>query len=207
MLKKYKWPIIAVGVLIIGATYVLWNPPSTKDRLEYWKGEYAESKRIYEADAQIKLATIAELQGQNALLQGSIDSANTIIANLEGKQGEATNAIGHLTTALGQAKTDAERVPILAALVDEWKGKFTLAQAQIAEKDKIIFSLTNKYNNQLRISEEYSGLWGKEKTLRLKAEIGLNLQDKRIRILEKKSKLIQYGAVVAIVATVFLVKK
>jgi hypothetical protein len=206
MLKKYKWPIIAVGVFIIGAIYVLWNPPSTKDKLEYWKGEYAESKRIYEADAQIKLATIAELQGQNALLQGSIDSANTIIANLEGKQGEATNAIGHLTTALGQAKTDAERVPILTSLVDEWKGKFTLAQAQIAEKDKVIFSLTTQYHNEISVSANYKSLYESEHTLRLKCEEGIGLSDKRIASLTKQVKLWKGIGVIAVIATALLKK-
>lgn len=203
-MSKYKWPIIAIVVLIIGAVYVLWNPPSTKDALNFWRGEYNELRNISTASEQIHLATIAELEQGNAMLQGSIDSANTIIANLEGKQGEANATIGQLNTALGQAKTDAERVPILTALVEEWKGKFTLAQAQIAEKDKVIFSLTDQYRSALQIGEEYRNLWTTEKTLRLKCEDGLSLSDKRIATLGRTVKTTRLFACAVVLAVVLL---
>ncbi len=206
MLKKYKWPIIAVVVLIVGAVYVLWNPPSTKDALNYWRGEYNELRKITTADEQIKLATIAELEGKNSLLQGSIDSANTIIANLEGQQSDSDRDILNLEQSLAQAKTDAERVPILTALVDEWKGKFTLAQAQIAEKDKVIFSLTEQYHNEISVSANYKSLWEREHTLRLKCEEGIGLSDKRIATLNRTVKTTRLVAVAVVLAVVLLKK-
>jgi chromosome segregation ATPase len=205
-MTKYKWPIIIGVVSIVLLGYVLWNPPSTKDKLNFWRGQYDELKRITTADEQIKLATIAELESKNSLLQSSIDSANTVIANLEGKQADKDTALLKLEQTLTQAKTDAERVPILTQMVEEWRGKFNLAQAQIAEKDKIIFSLTTQYQTALSIGAEYKGLWQSEKTLRLKAETGLNLADKRIASLNRQVKTWRVVAVVGVIATAVLKK-
>jgi hypothetical protein len=206
MIKKYKWFAIGGLLVALAVDYVVCDRPSLTDKINYWRGQYEEQKKVAMADAQIKLATIAELEGQNELLQSSIDSANTVIVGLEEAQGDRDTAIGHLTTALGQAKTDAERVPILTAMVEEWKGKFTLAQSEIGELKGQVFNLKTQYQNQIRISENYSGLWTQEKTLRMKAETGLNLQDKRISSLQKQAKLTRIVALVAIVATYILKK-
>ena len=36
-----------------------------------------------------------------------------------------------------------------------WRDKFTLAQQEISNKDKIIFNLTEKYNSQVIISDQW----------------------------------------------------
>ena len=206
MIKKYKWFAIGGLLVALAVGYVVCDKPRLTDRINYWRGQYEEQKKVAMADAQIKLATIAELEGRNALLQSSIDSANTIIVGLEEAQGDKDTTIGHLTTALGQAKTDAERVPILTAMVEEWKGKFTLAQSEIGELKKINFDLKTQYLNEIKVSEEYRNLWQSEKGLRLKAEGGLNLSDKRISSLQKQVKLTRVVSLVAVVATLFLKK-
>jgi hypothetical protein len=206
MIKKYKW--VAIGGLLVALAvgYVVCDRPSLMDKINYWRGQYDEQKKVAMADAQIKLATIAELEGQNALLQGSIDSANTIIVGLEEAQGDRDAAIGHLTTALGQAKTDAERVPILTAMVEEWKGKFTLAQTEIGELKKVSFDLKTQYTNAIAIGDNYKFLWEGERSLRLKCELGIQLADKRIRSLQKKARLIQLVAGGVVLGVVLLKK-
>lgn len=206
MIKKYKWFAIGAVLLAIAVGYVVCDRPRLMDKISYWRGQYEEQKKVAMADAQIKLATIAELEGQNALLQGGIDSANTIIVGLEEAQADHNTAIGHLTTALGQAKTDAERVPILTAMVEEWKGKFTLAQSEIGELKKVNFSLTTQYQNEIKISGNYKSLWESEKNLRLKCELEIGLQDKRISSLQRQVKLTRVAVLVAVVATLFLKK-
>jgi hypothetical protein len=206
MIKKYGVYAIGGLLVVLCVGYVVCDRPSLMDKINYWRGQYDEQKKVAMADAQIKLATIAELEGQNALLQSSIDSANTIIVGLEEAQGDRDTAIGHLTTALGQAKTDAERVPILTAMVDEWKGKFTLAQAETGELKRVNFDLKTQYQNEIKVSAEYRNLWQSEKGLRLKAEDGLGLFDKKVASLQRKVKTTQLVAVAVVLAVVLLKK-
>lgn len=207
MIAKYKYYLIG-GVLLfsIALGYVVCDRASVEDKLNYWKGQYQELKNITEADEKIKLAAIADLEEKNSLLQGAIDSANTIIVNLEESQANADISISDLNTALVKAKTDAERVPILTALVDEWKDKFSLAQKEIAEKDRVIFSLTEQYQAEMQISANYKVLWEKEHTLRLKCEKGIGLFDKRIATLQRQVKLTRVVALGAVALTLFLKK-
>jgi ABC-type sugar transport system substrate-binding protein len=204
-MTKYKWPIIAAVAIIVGAIYVFWNPPSTKDRLEYWRGSYAELKQVYAADEQIKLATIAELEGQNALLQGSIDSANTVIARLEEGKADAEAALNKARE--GWDALSAEAQAKLHELDDAWSKKFDILQGQYDEQEKVVFSLTKQYQAALSIGDTYKVLWEGEKNLRLKCEQGIHLADKRIASLQRTVRLTRYAALAVIVATVFLVKK
>lgn len=204
MIKKYG--VYAVGALLVALAvgYVVCDKPRLTDRINYWRGQYEEQKKVAMADAQIKLATIAELEGQNALLQGSIDSANTIIAQKEQENAQANVALANAHK--GWAAFSAEAQAKLKELDDAWAAKFDILLKQDQEKDKINFSLTKQYQSALSIGEEYKGLWGQEKTLRLQAETGLNLQDKRIASLQKQVKLTRVVAVLAVVATLFLKK-
>ena len=205
MLKKYKWPIIAVGVFIIGAIYVLWNPPSTKDALEYWRGSYNELKRITATDEFIKLKVITDLREQNALLQGSIDSANTIIAHLEEGKADAEAALKKARQ--GWDTLSAEAQAKLHELDAAWAAKFDILQGQYDEQAKVVFSLTKQYQAALSIGANYRSLWENEKSLRLKCEVGIGLSDKRIASLSRTVRLTRYVSLAAIVATAFLVKK
>jgi len=203
-MTKYKWPIIAGIAIVVGAVYVLWNPPSTKDKYIYWRGEYNALKSIAEANEQIKLATIAELEGKNSLLQGSIDSANTIIAQLEQDVVEAEVEVAEARK--GWDKFSVECQAKLKTLDLSWSAVHEIDRKEIAALKTANFDLLGQYNNQIRISQEHSGLWVQEKTLRMKAETGLNLADKRIRSLQRKAKL-TLPAMAAVVVAVLLLRK
>ena len=206
MIKKYKWVALGGLLVVLAVGYVVCDRPSLTDKINYWRGQYEEQKKVALADAQIKLATIAELEGQNALLQGGIDSANTIIVGLEEAIGHKDIHLSELDEALVQAKTDAERVPILMAMVEEWKGKFTLAQSEIGELKGQVFSLTTQYQNEIKVSAEYRNLWQSEKGLRLKAEDGLGLFGKKVASLNRKVKMTRLVAVAVVLAVVLLKK-
>ena len=204
MLKKYKWPIIAVGVFIIGAIYVLWNPPSTKVKYEYWKGSYAELKRITATDEFVKLKIITDLREQNALLQSSIDSANTIIAHLEEGKADAEAALTKARE--GWDALSAEAQSKLHELDEAWAKKFDILQGQYDEQAKIVFNLTKQYQAALSIGANYRSLWTSEKALRLKCEDGISLSDKRIASLQRQVKLWKGIGVIAVIATAILKK-
>jgi hypothetical protein len=204
MLKKYKWPIIAVAVFIVGAVYVLWNPPSTKDALEYWRGSYSELKRITATDEFIKLKVITDLREQNSLLQGSIDSANTIIAHLE--EGKANAEAALKKAREGWDSLSAEAQAKLHELDKAWIAKFDILQGQYDALKGANFDLQTQYQTELKISANYRSLFESEKSLRLKCEDGISLSDKRIASLSKQVKLWKGIAVVAVVATALLKK-
>ncbi len=185
--KKYLYASIGL-LIIIALSYVVCDRPRLTNKIDYWKGQYETERKINIAAEEISLRKIGELEDQIALKDGAIDSANTVIATLQEAQDTANDQISSLNVSLSEATTDAERVPILVSLVDEWKGKFTLAQSALAEKDKIIESTTIKYNLQVHISDEYKANWEREKALRINCETGLGLYEKRVNQLERQNR-------------------
>lgn len=188
--KIPKWTLFAIAALLVALStfYVVCDRPTLNHKISYWQGQYEAERKLAIAGEEIAMKKIGELEGEIALKNGAIDSANTVIATLQEAQDTANDQISALNVSLSEATTDAERVPILINLVDEWKGKFTLAQSTIAEKDKIIEAATVKYNLQVQISDEYKAGWEREKALRLNCEAGLGLKDKRINQLERQNR-------------------
>jgi chromosome segregation ATPase len=180
---------IAGLLLVLSTFYVMCDRPTLNHKIDYWQGQYDAERKLAIAGEEIALKKIGELQSEIAMKDGAIDSANTVIATLQEAQDTANDQISSLNVSLSEATTDAERVPILVSLVDEWKGKFTLAQSTIAEKDRIIEATTVKYNLQVQISDEYKANWEREKALRINCENGLGLYEKRVNQLERKSRL------------------
>ena len=84
-----------------------------------------------------------------AALEADIAALNITIVDLRGditdKNGQITALTGHqvgLETALANAKTDAERVPLLVNLVSDWTSKFSLADSKCKDYEGVIFSMT-----------------------------------------------------------------
>jgi hypothetical protein len=204
---KLKYKVLIGGAIlfiILASFYVCCDRAKLVDRINVEKGKYEAYRQITIANEEISAKYIKEQLAKIDELSGHIDSANTVIATLQAHQEQANGTIGSLNDKLAQAQTDAEKVPILTALVQEWIGKFNLAQATIAEKDKIIFSLAEKYQVAISIGEEYKGLWGQEKSLRLKAETGWNLSDKRVSRLERKIRLRNAGDLILVAGAIVL---
>ena len=202
---KLKYKVLIGGsilFIILASFYVCCDRAKLVDRISVEKGKYEAYRQITIANEEISAKYIKEQLAKIDELNGAIDSANTHLATLEQSQINAGNTIVKLNESLTTAKTDAEKVPILTALVQEWIGKFNLAQATIAEKDKIIFSLTEKYQAQLQISERYKADWTAETSLRTLAETRLNLLDKRVVGLERKLKLRNAGDLILVAGAI-----
>lgn len=103
-----------------------------------------EKSKAYEADKKAHEEKINELNG-------AIDSANTVIAKLEEKDVDKSKEIKELEDGYKNLEKDAEKIYNLQEQIDNWKIRFSIAQDKIAEKDKIIFSLQKKYNNELNL--------------------------------------------------------
>ena len=78
-----------------------------------------------------------------------------------------------------------------------WKQKFTIAESIIADKDKIIFNLQEKYEAQLKISLNYKEMYEKSHQLLLLSNKQLKLADRKIRSarLFSSVKTIAIGAI------------
>jgi len=117
-----------------------------------------------------------------------IDEAGRTIIDAEGKIRDKDERILNLEeafTQLGENK-DAKIINLQAQL-SIWKEKFTLAQAIIADKDKIIFSLTAKYDAQVQITAEWEASCYRQVELH---QIALD----RISVMEKEWRGIQFGS-------------
>lgn len=58
---------------------------------------------------------------------------------------------------LAEAKTDAERVPILYSLIEDWKARFSISQAQVKDYAGIMFALERKVDEKDALIYAYKG--------------------------------------------------
>jgi len=195
--------IVLSALVILGcAGLAYYLGEKNRDKIDALSVTIEQQKNDIEANEQKSIADIAIKQKEIDGLMGQVDSTNTVIAGLEQKQAVKDGKISTLNSALALAKTDAERVPILTGLVDEWTQKYSLAMDTIKEKDVQIVSIKLALSKQSDISESYQKLWQGEKALRLNTELKLGLTEKRM----KKNKLITYGAIGASVLLVAVSK-
>ena len=118
-------------------------------------GEYNKLKKTSEAE----IARLSEL----------VESSELVITDLHGDLSERDKNIAHLEEALASIPNVdtidnlTKRVDLLTGLVDEWKEKFTLAEAIISQKDTQIFALSQKYDiehaTHLELQSAYTGLY------------------------------------------------
>jgi len=105
--------------------------------------------------------------------------------------------IKELETLYPSLKDKDEQIGNLKQQVNVWKEQFFLAQEIIAEKDNIIFSLTEKYNVQVEITKQWVAKYDKEFALRNLAEEGWKNSEKRIIGLNLQSKVVKVLLVAA----------
>jgi len=152
-------------------------------------------------------ASVVAGQYEEALTQARISgkALTTHIANMTELVGqrdkeiaEKVEIIGHMTTAIGQKDSDLTQlvqklhelemagdlpaqVANLRAQIAAWSSKFTLAQAVIAEKDKVISAWAAKFNAQVVISESWKAKYDAECRIRHLAEQGWKASESKLR--------------------------
>lgn len=135
------------------------------------KKDIEASHKSYQILRERSATQIKELDTRISLADANIASLSL---SLEGKD----KKLGELEKGYANLLDKDEKIVNLEGQVTLWKQKFTIAQGIIAQKDKIIFSLTEKYEQQSKLTYECEGLLSKETELRLLAE-------KRIEVLHK----------------------
>ena len=145
------------------------------------KKEKADVIAASEADKEARDAEIALAQAEIAKKNAALKDKDKRIATLEGE--------------FANLPDDAARIANLQAQVAAWKEKFSIAEGIIADKDKIIFDLTAKYEAEVKISDAYKALY-------INADSLYNIQVDMNKELEK---VVSHGKTLGTVKTVGMV--
>lgn len=154
MSKVNKW--LLIGFIVVSALFFVQTNRSCKayDELSVMKGKYEEQLVVTATVRKESDERIEALEKLKSEMDGMIDSYNTVIANKDEEIAKRDTRLVNLNEQLKNASSDTERVVILTEQVHLLTEKFHLAQEQLGEKDKIIFSLDQKYQTQIKISDE-----------------------------------------------------
>ena len=174
---KVAWWIALVLALAFGVAVC--DGLRIRDKASVVVGRYQEAAAIAEADAKIKDALIAK--------------QNTIIGQKDKEIAEKIKIIGQKTNAIGQKDKELDKIrgtwPKLSAdcraklleLDNTWAQKFSLSEAIIAEKDKVISAWAAKFNAQVVISESWKAKYDAECRLLQLATQGWNVAERKLR--------------------------
>jgi len=174
---KVAWWIALVLALAFGVAVC--DGLRIRDKASVVVGRYQEAAAIAEADAKLKDALIAK--------------QNTIIGQKDKEIAEKIKIIGQKTNAIGQKDKELDKIrgtwPKLSAdcraklleLDNTWAQKFSLSEAIIAEKDKIISAWAAKYAAQVIISDAWKQKYESELHLRTISERGWKVAERKLR--------------------------
>jgi len=151
--------IIVVVALSLAIVFLLMDKCGSDRKADELKGEYKKAIEIVEVEKRIKEETIKKqnkiIEKQDLLIAESrkeVEIKNTHISRLGNTVAELEDEFGNLTD-------KDEKIANLVSQISIWKQKFTLTQSIIADKDKIIFSLNEKYESQLKITNSYKAMY------------------------------------------------
>lgn len=194
-MKKYKPYIIGGICLLMVILYITCG--SCKDHDPYWEGQYSIINAQLDKLKIEKEAEILTLVNQNEELNKEIGHATERIGTLESNVVTKDASLLNLEKEFTQLGDDKDaKISNLTEQVSIWKEKFTLAEKIISEKDVIIFSLTEKYNNQLKVSLDYKELYESVQGTNDLLQIGLGRANKQIVKLKVTNKIKNLACVV-----------
>jgi len=180
MIKKHKQLILIIA-LSIGIFFLLMDKCGSSREADELKGEWKKANEIAKVERLIKEETIREqkkiIKKQDSLIAEAnkeVEIKNSHISSLGNTVADLEDEFGNLTD------KDA-KISNLTKQVEVWKEKFALSQSIIADKDAIIFSLSQKYESQVIISLEYKSMDEASRGL-------LAIRNKQVKELEKINK-------------------
>ncbi len=208
-IPKLSKPLI-IGVcfaLLVIILLIGYKSCSLSDKYSLLTGEFNAYKQVAAKNVEAAKKTISEQTKVIGDMTKKIVSANAEIFKKNEQIVSANKTVANLEAQYADLKTDAERVVNLSAQVNIWKDKFSLSEGIIKDKDGIIFSLTEKYDAQVKIT----GAVQVQLTDCLKLRV---LYDDRISVLERAlkkarfvSKLKSWGGVALAAGMVYLIVK
>ena len=208
--KKYlKIAIVALAILTI---FLMARSCKLSPKVNRLQGEIALRDELIAKGSEALKASDKSLRDAEKAhskkigeLNGMIDSSNTVIARLGESDKAKAKRIRDLEATLPNLNTVEEQIAYYTTWGQEWKDRFSLCQQTVGEKDKIIFSLTQKYEAEFQLRLQTEELIGDYKSQLSLSTQQLQTQGNLVTKLERKlrwNKSLKTGTVVALVGTV-----
>jgi chromosome segregation ATPase len=205
-ISKGVW--IAVGIaLVLGVVLIGYKSCNLGDENAELKGEMNAYKQVAAKNTEAAKKTIAEQTKVIGDMTKKIAVHEAEVSKKNEQIGSLNKTVANLESQYADLKTDAERVVNLKNQVNIWRDKFSLSEGIIKDKDGIIFSLTEKYDAQVKITSAIDTQLYDCRKLQ-------TLYDDRIIVLERSlkqarfvSKLKSWGGVALAAGIVYVVVK
>ena len=188
MIKNYKY-IIAILILVIIIIAFGAYKRSQDAKLYRIEGLYEGNKAEAEKEKQEAQKVIQELKKEIGEKDKLIALAEDNVIELKKRDEYKSQDLAKLESEVVNLKDKDKIIENLKSQINVWSERFTLAQNQLAEKDKIIFSLTEKYNAEVKISIQWEGLYNRQVDLNKILEDKGKVADKKIARLGFESKI------------------
>ena len=184
-----KIHIILIGVLILLCTFFYLDSSCTSRKLDIARGNY-ENQKITTVGVQIKAdEEINSLLNKLSKHILKIEYLEKEVAKKGLEDVEREREIGRLEEE-EVVLVDKDMIIVnLRFQIREWTERFTLAAGIIEDQKQIIFSLREKYDIQVGITNAWISKFNAERALRLSAENVIKESTKEIRRLRAKAKL------------------
>lgn len=146
-MKDTKYLVVII-VLCVGILFLFMDKCGSSRKVDELKGQYEEANRIAKVERLIKEEIIKEQKEKIGVLDASIVVLNTTIKDKD-------KDLAKIEDELGELKRDFVSLKECQAQYDKLVKGFNLCKSINADKKSVIFSLNEKYNAQLKISDSY----------------------------------------------------
>ena len=193
---------ILIAVFIILCVFLFMDGSCAKGELKESKGAHENQKMV---TTEVQLEADKRIAGLVEKLSKRDDKIESLYTEIRKKvliDVEEERRIEELEAEEIVLVDKDEIIDNLHSQISGWKERFTLVSGIVEDQKKIIFSLTEKYDIQVKITLEWEIKFNAERALRVSAENVIKEATKEIRVLKFKSKLKTGG--IAIVAGILL---
>ena len=184
-----KIQVTLIGILILLCTLLFLDRSCTSHKLDIARGNY-ENQKITTVGVQIKAdEEINSLRNKLSKHLLKIEYLEKEVAKKGIEDVEIERKIERLEDEEVVLVDKDEIIVNLRFQIREWTERFTLAAGIIEDQKQIIFSLREKYDIQVGITNAWISKFNAERALRLSAENVIKESTKEIRRLRAKAKL------------------
>jgi len=186
-MKKYL--ISGCVILAILLAFSWYKSCQESPKEAYWRGQFDILEQRIENERVESLKTIESLKGDIAAKDKDILRVREENKIAENKIIKKSKEVNKLKVTYRDLQNDTERIDNLTQQVVHWKEMFTISEQKCSRLDDIIFSLTEKYNTQLKITQKYITLYNNE----CKVSQVLTM---RLDICTKRAKGFKFGSTI-----------
>lgn len=206
LFKIYAKYIVG-GVFFILFFFFMFRTCRLYDENSVLKGKYEAYRAIAIEDIRQAQGVIAE---QEKKIKALDEKQKTLEASIEKKNGQIKTlnlATAELEKQRKELTDKDEIIANLDAQIAAWKEKFFIAQSIIEEKDKIIFSLTEKYEAQIKISNSYKLMYEDMVKVNAVAELRIKRLERELRTNRFTGNLGKVSMIALIGLTLYILSK